>query len=55
MATGTAVGRTVFVLGREVDGNRQAMVVENGEEYSVDHNATVEAYTEQVARFPYEL
>lgn len=59
MATvGTAVGRTVFVLGKEVQGNRQVVVVEDGEEYGFEY-ATIEniltAYTTQTARFPYEL
>ena len=51
----TAVGRTVFVLGKQVHGNRQVIIVEDGEEYSFDHNSTVQAYTAQTARFPYEL
>jgi hypothetical protein len=50
----TAVGRTVFVLGKELHGNRQAIVVEDGEEYSVDISAKVE-YTDQTAKFPYEV
>lgn len=50
----TASGRTVFVLGKEVQGNRQVLVVDDGEEYNVDFAAAQE-YTEQEARFPYEL
>ena len=55
MATGTAVARTVFVLGKQLHGNRQALVVETGEEYSVDHDDTVTVYTAQTARFPYDI
>lgn len=51
---GTAVGRTVFVLGKELHGNRQALIVENGEEYGVDISAAV-AYTDDTAQFPYEV
>lgn len=50
----TAVGKTVFVLGRETDGNRTAYVVENAEEYSVDLAAKV-VYTDDTAQFPYVL
>jgi predicted RNA-binding protein with TRAM domain len=49
-----AEGRTVFVLGREVDGNRQVVIVEDGEEYNFDID-TMTAYTAQTARFPYEV
>ena len=50
----TASGRTVFVLGREVDGNRGSYIVEDGEEYSVDFAASVD-YTDQTASFPYTI
>ena len=50
---GTAVGRTVFVLGKEIHGNRQVVIVNDGEEYAFDHAAT--AYTDQTARFPYTV
>lgn len=50
----TANGRTVFLLGRRLDGNRQAMVVEDGQEYSVDPD-TITVYTSQTVRFPYEI
>lgn len=50
----TAVGRTVFVLGKQAHGNRQVIIVEDGQDYdfSID---TMTAYTAQTARFPYEL
>jgi len=54
MATKTATARTVFVLGREVDGNREAYVVESAEEYSVDIGTMV-TYTDQTASFPYAI
>ena len=50
----TASGRTVFVLGRELDGNRQAVVVESGQEYDLDPLAIV-AYATVTARFPYTI
>lgn len=51
----TAVGRTVFVLGKQLHGNRQVLIVEDGEEYSVDAS-TATAYTNApTTRFPYEL
>lgn len=56
--SGTSVGRTVFVLGKEIHGNRQVVIVEDGEEYGFEY-ATIEniitAYTAQKARFPYDL
>lgn len=48
----TAVGRTVFVLGKELHGNRQVIIVEDGAEYNLDVSA-IAAYTNQTARFPY--
>lgn len=50
----TSIGRTVFVLGRELHGNRNAIVVENGAEYDVNFSS-VELYTDQTARFPYDI
>ena len=50
----TASGRTVFVLGKELDGNREAIIVEDGEEYSMDADAIVE-YSDGTAQFPYEI
>ena len=50
----TAVGRTVFVLGKELHKNRQVLVVEDGAEYSVDISTMI-TYTNQTARFPYEV
>lgn len=52
MATTTT--RTVFVLGTELDGNRQAIVLESGVEYTLDADAIVE-YSAVDARFPYEI
>jgi len=49
---GTASGRTVFVLGQEVDGNREVAVVESGDEYAMDF-ATVATYSDGDATFPY--
>ncbi len=50
----TAVGRTVFVLGKELQGNRSVVVVEDGAEYSMAIDTMV-VYTNQTARFPYEV
>lgn len=46
--------RTVFVLGKEIQKNRQAIVVEAGEEYDLDPSAIV-SYTSDAAQFPYTL
>lgn len=50
----TTTGRTVFVLGKELHGNRQVVIVEDGQEYNFDA-ATILPYTNQTARFPYEV
>lgn len=50
----TATGRMVFVLGKEIQGNRQAVIVESGEEYNLSTDA-VETYSDDTAQFPYEL
>jgi hypothetical protein len=50
----TANARTVFVLGKEIQGNRQVLIVESGEEYTLD-TAAVEVYSDDTAQFPYEL
>lgn len=55
---GIAVGRTVFVLGKQIHGNRQVVVVEDGQEYGFEYAAIeniITAYTAQTARFPYDL
>lgn len=52
MPTGTAVGTTNFVLGREKDGNREVRTFLHGETYDLDQSAQV-AYTVQTTRFPY--
>lgn len=52
MATGTADGRTVFVLGRQVDGNREVIVVEDDQEYTLDAD-TIVTYSDDSAEFPY--
>jgi len=48
----TTSGRTVFVLGREVDGNREALVVDDGKEYTLDAE-TIVTYSDADAEFPY--
>jgi hypothetical protein len=53
-ATGTATERTVFVLGRELEGNREAVIVESGSEYFLDPDVIVE-YSDDTAQFPYSL
>ena len=53
-ATSTASAREFFVLGKENSGNRELVVVESGDTYSMDYS-TVVAYTDQTAQFPYEI
>lgn len=59
MTGGTAVGRTVFVLGKEAHSNRQVVIVEDGEEYGFEYatiSNIISAYTNApITRFPYEL
>lgn len=55
MATGTAVGNTVFVMGREQDSNREIRVFQDGDTYdtttfSVDQ---IQGYTALDSTFPY--
>lgn len=50
MATTTA--RTVFVLGKEVDGNREVHVLESGSTYDWDYD-TISTYSSGYASFPY--
>lgn len=44
--------RTVFVLGREVDGNREVLVVDDNTEYTLDASAIAD-YSDDDAAFPY--
>lgn len=44
--------RTVFVLGKEEDGNKTMVVVESGKEYSMDAD-TIVTYSDAEATFPY--
>lgn len=54
MATGTAVGVTTFVLGRDQDGNLETYTFEDGQEYDTSlTQAMVQAYTANDATFPY--
>jgi hypothetical protein len=52
MATNTATARTVFVLGTEVAGNREVLIVESGDTYDLDP-ATISTYEAATAEFPY--
>lgn len=49
----TTSARTVFVLGREVDGNREVVIVDANKEYSMNAN-TISEYSDADAAFPYE-
>ena len=48
----TAVGRTVFMLGLEALGNREAYIVESGDQYDVAASTNT-AYTNSLTQFPY--
>jgi hypothetical protein len=48
----TTDSRTVFVLGKEVDGNREVHVLESGSSYDWDPD-TISTYTAGEASFPY--
>ena len=50
---GTAVGMTVFVLGKESQGNREVLTFEHGEDYGDLPITAILAYTDQRTKFPY--
>ena len=50
---GTAVGTTVFALGREAQGNREIRVFEDGQDYGDLPVSAILAYTDQRTKFPY--
>ena len=50
----TSPARAVFVLGKEIRGNREAVIVEAGEEYTIDVAAIVD-YQNATATFPYSV
>lgn len=51
----TAADRLVFVMGKELHGNRQVLVVNSGEEYNDYLVNQATAYTAQTARYPYDI
>lgn len=50
--SGTAVGETTFVLGREQDSHRETRTFEDGQAYDLDIGL-VQAYTADDTEFPY--
>lgn len=52
---GTAVGTTVFVLGREQEGNREVLTFENGQDYGDLPVSAITAYTVSTTKFPYTV
>ena len=48
----TTSGKTTFLIGRHVDGNRQVLVVADAKEYTIDADSIVE-YSDASALFPY--
>jgi hypothetical protein len=50
----TADGREIYVIGKQADGNREVVIVEDGATHDLPAAAKY-TYTDQVARFPYEL
>ena len=49
--SGTASGITSFVLGREVDGNREMRTFEDGDTYDLDADL-ITAYSADATEFP---
>lgn len=49
---GTASGITTFILGREVDGNRETRTFLDGEAYDLDY-AYAEVYSDGDTSFPH--
>jgi hypothetical protein len=54
MAEYTTSGRTVFVLGKEINGNHEAIIAADSEEYTLDP-ATIVTYSSGLAEFPYSV
>lgn len=52
--TSTASGREIYVLGHEVEGNREVVIVEDGELHDFPAGAKF-TYASQNTQFPYEL
>lgn len=50
--SGTAVGVTSFVLGREQDGHREIRTFEDGQAYDLSIDL-VQSYTADDTQFPY--
>ena len=50
--SGTAVGTTTFVLGRNQDGHRETRIFEDGQAYVLDIE-DVQAYSADDSTFPY--
>jgi len=50
----TATARQVHVLGRELDENREVIVVESGDTYDLDYD-TISTYSASDAAFPYQV
>ena len=50
--SGTAVGTTGFVLGREQDSNREVRIFTDGQAYDLDVE-DIQAYTANDSTFPY--
>ncbi len=49
-----AEGREIYVIGKELHGNREVIIQEDGSTH--DFPATAEfTYADQVTRFPYEM
>lgn len=49
-----ADGREIYVLGEENDGNREVVIVEDGDTHDLPAAAKF-AYSDVATRFPYEL
>jgi hypothetical protein len=50
----TASGREIYVLGKDVYGNREAVIQEDGSTHDLPAGAKY-TYADEEARFPYEL
>lgn len=51
---GIAVATTTFVLGREVDGNREIRTFLTGQEYDLDYAYALD-YSDDNTQFPYSV
>ena len=49
-----STGREIYVLGKELDGNREVVIVENGEVHDLP-SAAKYSYSSDLTKYPYSI